>query len=102
MARGDIQVSPWVWAAGDYVGLVIRITVVYDNATRALVSATLHRDTGCQYHVIVIGIPTSGTAKRITAPADGKADIVASAAAMATQSLNVIEDIWALQITAEP
>lgn len=102
MAKGDVAVSPWIWQSGDYVGLVIRITVVYDNATRALVSATLYRDTGCQYTKIVIGVPSSGTSKRITAPIDGAADKVVNAAGLASQGLNVIEDIWALQITAEP
>ena len=102
MARGDVFASPWTWQAQDYVGLRIDITVVFDNTTHALVSATLHRDTGCQYTKIVIGVPSAGTSKRITAPADGAADRTVGAAAMSTQGLNTIEDILALQITAEP
>ena len=60
MAKGDPLLSPWLWAAGDYVGLQITISVAFNNSTRAIQSATVHRDDGCQYHTIVFDVPDRG------------------------------------------
>jgi hypothetical protein len=104
MAHGDpLDVSPWVWEAGDYVGLVIRITVNFNVSTRALQSAVVHRDDGCQYHTIVLDNPSDAVkAKRLAAPADGAADNTYTAKQMSRQGLATIEDVLAVQITAEP
>lgn len=107
MARGDTLVSPWIWpsdsGAADYMGRVIKITVNFNNATRALQSAVVHRDDGCMYTKILLDNPNDAVrAKRITAPVDGAGDRTYSAAAMASVGLNVIEDILPLNITAEP
>lgn len=103
MARGDTLVSPWAWESGDYVGLVIRITVSFNNSTRALTSAVIHRDSGCQYTKIVLDDPSDAVkAKRLPAPVDGAGDRTYSKAQMAAQGLNTIEDVLAVQITAEP
>ena len=103
MAKGDPLLSPWVWEAGDYVGLAIRITVSFNNTTRALQNAVVHRDDGCQYHTIVFDVPSdSAKAKRLAAPADGAADKTYTANQMGKQGLNTIEDVLAVQITAEP
>ena len=96
------MVSPWTWEARDYVGLAIKITVNFDDATRALTSSVVHRDTGCQYTKIVFGVPSSAQSKRLPAPADGQGDRTYTAAQMASQGLNTIEDVLNLQITAEP
>jgi hypothetical protein len=103
MARGDTLVSPWVWESDDYIGLAIRITVNFNDATRALQSAVVHRDDGCQYHTIVLDNPgDSAKAKRLAAPADGAPDNTYTAKQMSRQGLNTIEDVLAVQITAEP
>jgi hypothetical protein len=101
MTRGGTLTSPWVWSAGDYAGLVIKITVNFNNTTHALLSAVVHRDSGCQSHAIVFDVPASGTAKRLAAPADGAGDVTYTANQMGKQGLNTIEDVLALQITAE-
>lgn len=102
MAKGDLFVSPWLWQAGDYVGLLITIRVDWDNTTRALLDAVVHRDSGCQYHTIVFDVPSSPTSKRLAAPADGAADVTYTANQLKRQGLNTIDDVLALQITAEP
>jgi hypothetical protein len=103
MARGDTMVSPWTWEAADYVGLAIRITVNFNNSTRSLQSTVVHRDTGCQYKKIVLDVPSDGAkSKRLVAPIDGAGDRTYTANQMKAQGLNTIEDVLAVQITAEP
>ena len=102
MAKGDVQLSPWVWTAADFVGKTIRITVTFNDATRALVNAVVHRDPGCQYTKIVFDVPSSGTSKRLAAPTDAQGDKTFTAAQLASQGLNTFEDTQAVQITAEP
>lgn len=102
MGAGQPLVSPWVWQASDYAGLAITITVTFNNSTKALTGATVQRDTGCQYHTMVFDVPTSAQAKTLAAPADGAGPISYTARQMSKQNLNVIGDIIALQITAQP
>ena len=101
--RGDPLNSPYIWQDRDYNGKLISITVNFDNTTRALTSAVVHRDTGCVYTKIVFDIPSDGVkAKRLAAPVDGAGDRTYTSAQMATQGLNTITDVLAIQITAEP
>lgn len=103
MAKGDPQLSPWVWEASDYVGLAIRITVSFNNNNGNLLSAVVHRDTGCQYHTAVLDNPGDAQkAKRLAAPADGAGDRTYTAAQMSSRGLNTIQDVLNIQITAEP
>jgi len=103
MAKGDPLLSPWVYEAWDYQHLVIRITVNFNNSTRALQTSVVHRDSGCQYHTIVLDNPSDQVkAKRLAAPADGAGDITYTANQMASRGLNTIDDVLAVQITAEP
>jgi hypothetical protein len=103
MAKGDVQLSPWVWTAGDYQGLVIRITVNFNDTTRALVNAVVHRDDGCMFTKIVFDIPSDGVkSKRLPAPLDGQGDRTYSKGQMSAQGLDTFEDVMAVQITAEP
>lgn len=103
MAKGDPQLTPWVYESPDYLSRSIRITVNFNNTTRALTSAVVHRDSGCIYHTIVFDNPSDAVkAKRLAAPADGAGDRTYTAAQLASQGLNTIEDALAVQITAEP
>lgn len=102
MAKGDPLLSPWVWDSRDYLGRAITITVPFNNTTRALQTATVTRDPGCMYTKIVFDVPSSGTSKRLAAPTDAQGDRTYSPGQMSGQGLNVIEDVLALQITAEP
>lgn len=103
MNGGQLNVSPWPWEAPDYQGLVIRIAVSFNVSSRALQNAVIHRDSGCQYNTIVLDNPTDAVkAKRLAAPVDGAADKTYTANQMKAQGLNTIEDVLAVQITAEP
>jgi predicted kinase len=90
-----------VWAAGDYLGRVISIEVAFNVNTRALQNAVVHRDDGCLFTTIVFDVPSKATAKMLAAPADGAADQTYTANQMKSQQLNTIEDVLALQITAQ-
>lgn len=100
MVRGDIPVSPWKWAASDYQGKTISITVNYNNTSRALTSAQIVRQQGCLYGRIYFDEPDSGRDKVLTV-ADG-ATRNFTANQMRQQGLDTIEDVMALQITAGP
>lgn len=103
MAKGDPIMSPWQWQSGDYRDNVIRITVTFDNVTRALIETTVFRDAACVYRKIYIGVGADGipdnTPRKINVPAGST---VVSAAQMATVGLNTIEDVLSFQITAGP
>ena len=103
MAKGDPLVSPWQAEFSDYLQRRISIVVNFNDATRALVSAVVHRDVGCLYHTIVFDVPSDAVkAKRLAAPTDGAGDRTYTAAQMTAQGLRTIEDVLAIQITAEP
>jgi hypothetical protein len=103
MADGPPMTSPYVWEAGDYLTRVIRITVTFNNATRALTGATVFRDAACLYQKIYIGTGADGTPdntdKVIVVPA-GSASVTAQQ--LRQRGLDTIEDVLALQITAGP
>lgn len=104
-AKGDPITSPWSYVARDYVSKVLSITVTFNNATRALISATIHRDAGCMYRKIYIGIGADGTpdtATRTFNVGNLEGDQVFNAAQMSSRGLSVIEDVLAMQITAGP
>lgn len=103
MAHGDPLLSPWVWWATDNEGDQIRITVTFNDATRALTGATVFRDANCTYRKIYIGLGADGTPDTTTssfAVAAGSTAITANQ--LRQRGLDTIEDILALQITAGP
>lgn len=106
MAKGDPLLSPWVWDARDNEGDVIRITVAFDNTTRAITGITAFRDAACIYTKIVIGLGADGTPnttdKTIAVPAGTTVLTASQRAALASKGLSTIEDVLALQITAIP
>lgn len=103
MGAGSPATSPWIWQAGDYRGSVIRITITFNNATRALTSGTLFRDSACLYRKIYIGLGADGTPdttpRTFNVPA-GTSTV--TGAQMASVGLNTIEDVLSFQITAGP
>lgn len=104
MGFGPPPVSPFVYEARDYLGRVIRITIPYDDATKAINgSASVHRDVGCLYSKIVVdvggdGKPDSST-KTFTVPVGDRTFTVAQMAAVGITSINQVLDT---QITAIP
>jgi hypothetical protein len=97
-------VSPFVFEARDYLGRIIRITIPYDDVTKAInASATVHRDAGCLYTKIVVdvggdGSPNSST-KKVTVPAG---DTTVTVAQMSAVGLTSINQVINTQITAIP
>lgn len=92
-----------MWEAPDNFGNFIRITVTFNESTRALSGATVFRDAACQWTHIYIGLGADGTPdstdKAFTVPA-GTSTVTANQ--LRQRGLNTIEDIQALQITAGP
>lgn len=97
------RVSPYVYSSTDHQGKIIRITVNFDNTTRGLIGSVVFRDLACVYRRIYLGRGADGTPnstdKVFSVPA-GTTNI--TAIQMAGFGLNVIEDVFALQITAGP
>lgn len=104
MAKGDPLLSPWLPGPfPDYLGRKIIVTVNFNDTTRALVSAVIHRDTGCLWHTLVFDDPTDAAkAKRLAAPIDGAGDRTYTANQLRQQGLDTIEQAMAVQVTAEP
>jgi hypothetical protein len=104
---GGVQVSPWTYdSGGDFQNRHVSIVINYDNATRALLGATLHRDAGCVYTKIYIGLGPDGTPDTTTHVFNINnltGDRSVTPAQLAGVGLSVIEDVFALgQITAGP
>lgn len=96
--------SPWVQEFGDYVGLVVRITVTFNETTRLLSGITVFRDAGCQYNKILIGTGADGdpddTDKVVNVPVGTRSLNATQMVNLANRGLGTIEDITALSITA--
>ena len=94
--------SPWVWSAIDYQNAVIRISVDFNTSTSALLDAVVHRDASCVYTQIVIGTGADGTvatsSKTFNVPVG---TTTVTAAQLNLAGLHTIQDVWALQITAQ-
>lgn len=104
MAKGDPLPSPLnYYKSGDYLGRQVWIIINWNTTTRALISAIVHRDTGCLYNKIILDNPNDAQkAKPLVLPVDGAGDKTFSAAQMSAQGLNTIDDIITVQVTASP
>lgn len=98
--------SPFVYDTADYLDRHLTITINYDNSTRALINATVHRDAGCMYKKIYVGLGADGTPDSTThvfSVPNLEGDRNITAAGLTAAGLNVIEDVYALgQIAAGP
>lgn len=103
MGAGGQQQTPWTYQANDYLDRVLRISVAFNNATRALTGATVVRDPGCLYSRIYFGTGPDGkpdsTPRKVTVPV-GTTNLTAGQ--LSSAGLDTIEGILALQITAGP
>jgi hypothetical protein len=107
MAKGDPPSSPWTYdSGGDFQDRHVSISIVFNNATRVLQSATLHRDAGCVYTKIYIGLGVDGKPDSTTHVfniGNLTGDRSVNSTQLAAVGLNTIEDVTALgQITAGP
>lgn len=103
MVHGGPVLTPYVWEALDYQQNAIRITVNFDNATRALSGASAFRDSACVYRHIYIGTGADGTpdsTPRVVHVPAGTTPVTAQQ--LHNVGLDTIEDFLALQITAGP
>lgn len=107
MVHGGTVTSPYVYDSGaDVNGKHLTGTFNFDNVTRALGNLVVHRDTGCLYIAVLIGNP-NGAVVRVPASGQipaGDTTVTAAQIAAAGQSagitLNTIEDVLALNLTA--
>lgn len=104
MAKGDPLPSPLdYYNAGDYLGRRVSIVINWNTTTRALISAIVHRDTGCLYNKIILDNPSDAQkAKPLALPVDGAGDRTYTSTQLSAQNLNTIDDILTVQITASP
>jgi hypothetical protein len=105
--------SPYVYTAVDGAGLVLRITVDYNNNTRSIQGATILREVRtdpegqvlavCVYSRILLGIGANGdprsSTRSFTVPTG---TTVITKQQLTNLGFSNIEDVWALQITASP
>lgn len=92
--------SPWYWEAADYQGNVLSISVAFNTSTLVLLGATVSRDPDCVYSHIYLGVGADGTPDTSTHAFTvqvGTTNI--SAAVLARQGLNTLDDVTSLQIT---
>lgn len=102
MATGPIT-SPYRVEIPDNYGKVIWIEFPFDSVTRALSGATVHRDSGCQWNIIYVGVGGDGTVE--TSPRlFNLRGIVGersfTAGQLSAQGLSTIEHVLVQQITA--
>lgn len=101
MAKGDPVQTPYVYdSGGDNQNRHLTATFNFNNATRALSGAVVHRDPGCRFIAVLIGNP-NGSPTRV--PANGsipEGDTAITAGQLSANGFHVIEDVLALQITA--
>lgn len=99
--------SPYVYDSGeDANGKHVTIRINYDNSTRALLGAVLHRDADCLYKRIFIGLGGDGrpdSTTHVFGIGNLEGDRSVTAGGLSAVGLDTIEDVFALgQITAGP
>jgi hypothetical protein len=91
------RTSPWVQIFGDYLNRTIRITVTFDEGTRAITGITVSRDAGCLFSHILIGLGADGvpdsTDKSVAVPFGTTTLTAQQINVLANHGLSTIEDI---------
>ncbi len=95
-----ILISPWVFQCIDVNDAAFTAVFSFDDATRALGSCTVVRDSGCLFTDLWLGLGLDRTPNSTlnTFHTTGPSHTI-NKAVFAARGLNVIEDVWALQIT---
>lgn len=101
-APGGWPPPPYSWSSADYADRVISIVIDYNETTGNLTGATTHRDDGCLFTRILIGVgEESGSPEdaphKIQCPV-GERNIPAGQ--LHAVGLDVITDVLDNQITA--
>lgn len=96
-------VSPWDWASPDYQGKILAIHLTFDNLTFTILTATAHKDPGCQYNIFYFGLGPDGTPNTAAAQmaiADG--DSIIGVLLLNGFGFTSIQQALAVQATAGP
>lgn len=101
--------NPYVWSSGpDTANLELRIEFTWDNLlTRALLGILVHRDAGCRYTRILVGLGNDGNPANTDKVIDvsgleGDRTVPGQRIDyLLTHGLATIDDILALQVTAD-
>ncbi len=101
-APGGWPPPPYTWSGADYADRIISIVIDYNETTGNLTGATTHRDDGCLFSRILIGVGAeSGSPEdaphKITCPV-GDRNIPAGQ--LHAVGLDAIVDVLSNQITA--
>lgn len=104
--NGGVAQSPWQYEASDYLGRRLSITITFNNATRLITGATVHRDPDCMYTRILVGVGVDGgpdSSTHVFGVPNLEGDRNFGVGAINSVGLSVIEDVFALgQIAAAP
>jgi hypothetical protein len=96
-------VSPWDYTTTDYAGLILSVHLTFDNLTFTILTATAHKDPGCQYNNFYFGLGPDGTPNTAAAQtpiADG--DSVLGVLLLNSFGFTSIQQALAVQATAGP
>jgi predicted methyltransferase len=104
MGLGQPEVSPVIREFSDYIGRSISITVSFAADTRLIQTIQVHRDAGCLFSTILLGVGEDGipdhTDKLFNVPFGDRSVTVQQLAALAARGIATIEDFDSVQITA--
>jgi hypothetical protein len=99
--KGDPLLSPWDKPFEDYLGRVVSIRVDFNNVTRAITACSVHRDVGCLYSRILIGVGADGSPESTDKAFPIQfGDTNVNINQLKNKGLDTIGDVTALQITA--
>jgi hypothetical protein len=94
-------VSPYVYRVFDTTGHVLRVTFHFDNATRAIRTATVEREPGCVYDRILTGVSAEGLPTVLTRSWDAPVGTtMIPKNDLNSRGIFNIDDLFALGLTA--
>lgn len=98
--KGEPDPSPWTTRFADYRGSAIVLSVRFNEATRAILNASVTRDADCVYTTLLIGVGPTGpdsTPTQLTIEA-GPSSI--GRGQFVEWGFDKIDDLQVVQITA--
>ena len=91
--------SPYVYRATDCVGRALSVTFVFDNATREILDALVHREDGCLLDRVLTGVMSDGSPTTLTRQfvvGEGYTQIPPSA--LRSRSIWTVDDLFRHQL----
>lgn len=101
--EGNVLQSPYVVQDTDINGNSIRITITFNNTTRAITACSVFRDSACLWKRVMIGVGVDGapdSSDKIFNIPSGTTAV--SVATLANRGLSTIQNVLDLQITFGP